>query len=172
MTPNLLSGKELKRLSAVLNERIASIAWLFGFSSAQWVKNANREKGELAVQHSLMIRLLLDRPDLSPIPQAPLVSEVFEMLKKVDPNIKPNHLSTLVGLSPKSTARIFGDTTPTSTVGHMLLIIKTELERLKTKEKQLAFYNQLKANVASEAEARGYQPKRVWDESGWSVNSN
>ena len=82
MSSNPLSGKELKRLSVVLNERIASLSWLFGFSSAQWVKNANREKGELLIQHSLMIRMLLERPELSPIPKVPLMHEVYDLLGK------------------------------------------------------------------------------------------
>ena len=166
-----LSGKELKRLSGLLNERIASLSWLFGFSSAQWVKNSNRKKGELLVQHSLMVRMLLERPELSPIPSVPTVQEVYELLLKIDPTITRNKMSSLVGLSTKSTARIFSGGTLTSTVGHMLLIIKNELTLLKTKEEKQRFYSFLQDNVINEAESRGYCPDLVLKSVGWSVSA-
>jgi hypothetical protein len=171
MMEKSLSGKELKRLSAVLNERIASLLWLFGFSSAQWVKNTNREQGALLTQHSLMLRILLDRPELSPIPKVPSVQLVYALLCEIDPNITRHRMSTLVGLSAKSTARIFAGDNPTSTVGHMLLLIKTELERLSTKEEKLAFYSYLQENVKAEAQGRGYNPDCVWNKVGWSINA-
>ena len=166
-----LSGKELKRLSGLLNQRIASLSWLFGFSSAQWVKNSNRGKGELLIQHSLMVRMLLGRPELSPIPDVPTVQEVYELLQKLDPTITRNKMSALVGLSIKSTARIFEGGTLTSTVGHMLLIIKNELTRLKTKDEKQRFYRYLQDNVTDEAESRGYCPDLVLKDKGWSVNA-
>jgi len=166
-----LSGKTLKRLSDLLSQRIASVSWLFGFSSAQWIKNSNRGQGELLVQHSLMIRMLLERPELSPIPSVPTVQEVYELLCEVDPAFTRNNMSTMVGLSIKSTARIFDGGTLTSTVSHMLLIIKNELLRLKTKKEKQAFYRYLQKNVSEEAESRGYCPDRVLKEMGWSVNS-
>ncbi|MCO4837191.1 MAG: hypothetical protein KC426_03725 [Oceanospirillaceae bacterium] len=171
MRSNSLSGKELKRLSVVLNERIASLSWLFGFSSAQWVKNANREKGELLIQHSLMIRMLLERPELSPIPKVPLMHEVYDLLVAIDPSLTHNKMATIVGLSTKSTKRIFGDGAPTSTVGHMLLIIKNELTRLKTKQERREFYHFLQNNIKSEAESRGYDPDKVLNELGWTINA-
>jgi len=166
-----LSGKALKRLSDLLSQRIASVSWLFGFSSAQWIKNSHRGQGELLVQHSLMIRMLLERPELSPIPEVPTVQEVYELLREIDPAFTRNKMSTIVGLSLKSTARIFGGGTLTSTVSHMLLIIKNELLRLKTKEEKQAFYRYLHKNVTEEAESRGYCPDRVLKEMGWSVNA-
>lgn len=171
MLSKSLSGKELKRLSVVLNERVASLSWLFGFSSSQWVKNVNREKGELIIQHSLMIRMLLERPELSPIPKVPLVHEVYDLLVAIDPSLTRNKMATLVGLSTKSTKRIFGDGTLTSTVGHMLLIIKNELGRLKTKQERREFYQFLQTNIRCEAEARGYDPDRVLDNIGWTINA-
>lgn len=171
MLSKALSGKELKRLSVVLNERIASLSWLFGFSSAQWVKNANREKGELLIQHSLMIRMLLERPELSPIPKVPLMNEVYELLVAIDPTLTPNKMATLVGLSTKSTKRIFGDSAPTSTVGHMLLIIKNELGRLKTKQEKREFYQFLQANIKNEADSRGYDADKVLNELGWTIHA-
>ena len=171
MIAKSLSGKELKRLSSVLNERITSLLWLFGFSSAQWLKNTNREPGALITQHSLMLRILLDRPELSPIPKVPSVQLVYALLCEIDPNITRHRMSTLVGLSAKSTARIFAGHNPTSTVGHMLLLIKTELERLSTKEEKLAFYSYLQENVKAEAQGRGYNPDCVWNKVGWSINA-
>lgn len=118
-----------------------------------------------------MIRMLLEKPELSPIPEVPTVQEVYELLHEIDPAFTRNKMSTFVGLSTKSTARIFSGGTLTSTVGHMLLIIKKELLRLETKEEKQAFYRYLHKNVTEEAESRGYCPDRVLKEMGWSVNA-
>jgi len=118
-----------------------------------------------------MIRMLLEKPELSPIPEVPTVQEVYELLHEIDPAFTRNKMSTFVGLSTKSTARIFSGGTLTSTVGHMLLIIKKELLRLETKEEKQAFYRYLNHNVSDEAESRGYCPDLVLNDVGWSVNA-
>lgn len=70
--------------------------------------------------------------------------EVYDLLVAIDPSLTHNKMATMVGLSTKSTKRIFGDGAPTSTVGHMLLIIKDELGRLKTKQENVSFIHSYK----------------------------
>jgi hypothetical protein len=53
----------------------------------------------------------------------------------------------------------------------MLLIIKNELLRLKTKQEKREFYHFLQTNIRCEAQARGYDEDKVLHDLGWTINA-
>lgn len=166
--PKAIDGKMLNILKGMLGTRTSSLLWLFGWGSPQWTQATKRGPGEFAGQHSLMIRLLMDRPDLSPIPEPPSSKDVYELLSTYDPTLTPREFPVLLGLQPGSKDRMLDDeATKTAVVNHYLLIIKQEMDRLDTPAKKREFVAYLRSIAEEEAESRGLDTKSFWKEGGW-----
>ena len=166
--PQPIDGKMLNILKGTLGTRTSSLLWLFGWGSPQWTQATKREAGEFAGQHALMIRLLMDRPDLSPIPNPPSSREVYELLATYDPTLTPREFPVLLGLQPGSKDRMLDDeATKTAVVNHYLLIIKQEMDRLETAKQKRKFVSYLRSIAEEEAESRGLNKKTFWKEGGW-----
>lgn len=166
-----ISGEMLNLLKATLGTKTSSLLWLFGWGSPQWSNMSKRGPNELPGQHSLMIRLLMERPDLSPIPTPPSGQELYDLLSTYDPTLTPREFAVLLGLEPGSKDRLLDDfSEKTSTVNHYMMIIKNELEELKTKKQKVDFVKFLREIAEEEAEARGLS-KSFWKEGGWRKHS-
>ncbi len=167
--PVPISGKMLNLLKASLGTRVTSLQWLFGWASPQWISMTHKGPGELPGQHSILIRLLLDRPDLSPIPEIPSGKEVYELLHKYDPTLTPRRFPILLGLQPGSKDRMLDDNANrTAAISNYMLIIKKEMERLETDEEKREFVAYLCSVAEDEAESRGLDREKFWVSGGWS----
>ena len=166
-----IAGSTLKSLKNKLHVKTSFMLWLFGWSSPQWSLNLKKGAGELPAQHSILIRLLRKRPDLCPIPDIPTGSEVFGLLREIDPELREREFPVLLGLEPGSKDRMLDDSaTRTPIINHLLLIIKDEITTLKTQKEKQAFLNLLKSVVIDEAESRNMDTERFWRIGGWRSN--
>jgi len=124
--------------------------------------------GEMTGQHAILIRLLMDRPELSPIPEPPSGQEVYSLLLKADPSLTPREFPVLLGLEPGSKDRLLEPgASRTATVSHLLLIIKNEMDRLTTAKDKREFVLYLRSVAETEAESRGMDKKTFWKVGGW-----
>lgn len=162
-----ITGKMLNVLKAKLGTRTSSLLWLFGWGSSQWINMTKKGAGQMTGQHAMLIRLLMDRPDLSPIPEPPSGQEVYNMLLEVDPSLTPREFPVLLGLEPGSKDRLLEPgASRTATVNHLLLIIKNEMDRLTSAKEKREFALYFRSIAETEAESRGLD-KSFWKVGGW-----
>jgi hypothetical protein len=169
MTKNkLISGLDLKRLPNILGCNLVDVHWLFGYSSPRWLELIKSPEGTFSARHSIVIRAILRDPDISPIPSAPTLQELLDLIQSIDPSFTEVHLPILLGMEPAARARLLDPNEDnTRVVTHYALMIRDAINKQLTadgKRKKLQFFKDL-AN--EEAESRGVDLETLWEKGGW-----
>lgn len=152
----------------MIGQKTTAMLYLHGWSSSQWTIHSAAEPGMIGAPHAILTRILMERPDLCPLPQHPPAQEVFDMLKAVDPDLTERQFPVLLGMEPTAAVRLLDENKDRSPIANtMLLLIHNAMQGCTNANERRQVYDFLREKAEEEARSRGMDERRMWTRGGW-----
>jgi len=145
--------------------------YLLGSSpSGQSMNARNGSSYALNPNRCILMRLLIEHPDYNPLPHAPRVEDVYEMICVSVPKLKKTTLTMMLGYSMSGRERIFESDSVKSGLHALLMIIQKEMNpKEKTRAQRLEFWKIFTDTVNVEAVSRGHKFDELLTIKSWGV---
>jgi hypothetical protein len=163
--PKPMNGFAAQDLQNILGAKLVEMGYLFGASNHQWSEISSSSR--LGGKYSILCRILLTRPELSPLVIAPNPSDLFDEIQSLVPEFTPAHFGFLLGLEALSGSRLLTNPKSSKAVEKITYIIKTQLDKCQTNDQKLKEIAFFMAIAETEALSRGIDLDTFWEKGGW-----
>ncbi len=168
-------GEDLLMLQRKLGYSNHDMQWMLGLNTLAYQKAVSVKGGRspLNMPVALVIRLLRENAEFSPIPSEPRPKEFFELCRAVDPDFSAAKFATLFGRGETSAYRWLKNekVSMTKSVRRWMLVMWRALVTAPTKAERKSRLDGFFETVVDEAGARGYDRALLAHANKWQLTN-